>query len=363
MVNISELLKMMVNRNASDLLLKVGSPPVMRIYGDIVKLNDKPVVEPEDTLNVAKSVLTDEQFKKFISSNEMDVAVNVPNLSRFRVNLLRQRKTIGLVFRRIPHEIPRLDDPKFSFPPILKEFAMRPRGLILVTGPSGCGKSTTIAAMVDYRNKRDACHIITVEDPVEFIYQDEKAIIDQREVGRDTRSFANALKYSLRQDPDVIVVGEMRDLETISLAITAAETGHLVLSTLHTNNAVETIDRIIDVYPPFQQRQIRLQLSANLVGIISQVLLKRKDGKGQIAAFEIMVSIAAVRKLIREAKTHQLGSIMQTRTKEGMKTMNMSLVELVRKGLVSYHEAKNASPNPEEFVELHGKYKQGVGHG
>lgn len=356
MVKIGELLKMMVTKNASDLILKVGSKPVFRIYGELYKLDEHSVVDAEDTLNVAKNILTEEQFQSFIATNEADVAVNVPNLSRFRINFLRQRRSIGIIFRRIPQDILKLED---NYPGILKDFAMRPRGLVLVTGPSGCGKSTTIASMVEYRNKREPCHIITIEDPIEFVFKNDKASIDQREVGRDTRSFANALKYSLRQDPDVIVVGEMRDLETIALAITAAETGHLVLSSLHTNNAVETIDRVIDVFPPFQQRQIRLQISSNLIGVVSQILLKKKDGTGLVPAFEIMVSIAAVRKLIREAKTHQLPSVMQTRTKEGMKTMNMSLLELVSKGVISFTEALNGSPEPEEFEEMYNKYDKG----
>uniref|UniRef100_A0A7C4U7S3 Type IV pilus twitching motility protein PilT n=1 Tax=candidate division WOR-3 bacterium TaxID=2052148 RepID=A0A7C4U7S3_UNCW3 len=355
MVKLGELLKLMVTKNASDLILKVGSKPVFRIYGELFRIEDHPVVEAEDTMNVAKNILTEEQFQNFIATNESDVAVNVPNLSRFRINFMRQRRTVAIVFRRIPQEIPKLED---GYPPILKDFAMRPRGLVLVTGPSGCGKSTTIAAMVEYRNKREPCHIITIEDPIEFVFKNDKASIDQREVGRDTRAFANALKYSLRQDPDVIVVGEMRDLETISLAITAAETGHLVLSSLHTNNAVETIDRVIDVFPPFQQRQIRLQMSSNLVGVVSQILLKKKDGSGVIPAFEIMVSIAAVRKLIREAKTHQIPSVMQTRTKEGMKTMNMSLLELVTKGVITLADALNVSPEPEELEEMFNKVEK-----
>jgi len=229
---------------------------------------------------------------------------------------------------------------------------MRPRGLVLVTGPAGCGKSTTIASMLDYRNESEECHIVTVEDPIEFIFEGKKAIVDQREVNRDTRSFANALKWMLRQDPDVILVGEMRDLETIQNAITAAETGHLVLSTLHTIDAVQTVDRIVDVFPRYQQRQVRLQLSANLLAVISQLLLKRVDGKGVVAACEVMISIAAVRHLIREAKTYQLPSILQTRTKEGMRTLNMSLIDLVRRKVVTFQEALSKTPNPEEFTEL-----------
>ncbi len=348
-MDIGKLLKEMKERNASDLILKPGRPPIMRIYGDLVDINAPPLTDDEVD-KIAQAIMTEEQQRRFEKTMEMDLAVNVPGLARFRVNIFKQRRHTGIVFRLIPERIPSLDE--LGMPEILKKFAMRPRGLILVTGPSGCGKSTTIAAMVDYRNEHEACHIITVEDPIEFIYRNKKAIIDQREVGKDTRSFSNALKYSLRQDPDVIVVGEMRDLETISLAITAAETGHLVLSTLHTHDAVQTIDRIIDAFPPHQQRQIRLQLSANLVGIVSQILLKRADGKGMVAATEIMVSIAAVRNLIREAKTHQLPSIIQTRTKEGMRTLNMSLVELVMKGIVTAEEAARKAHNPEEFKEL-----------
>ena len=348
-MDIGKLLKEMNERNASDLILKPGRPPIMRIYGDLVEIK-APSLTDEQVDRIAHAIMTEEQQRRFEKTMEMDLAVNVQGLARFRINIFKQRRHTGIVFRLIPERIPSLDE--LGMPDILKKFAMRPRGLILVTGPSGCGKSTTIAAMVDYRNEHEACHIITVEDPIEFIYRNKKAIIDQREVGKDTRSFSNALKYSLRQDPDVIVVGEMRDLETISLAITAAETGHLVLSTLHTHDAVQTIDRIIDAFPPHQQRQIRLQLSANLVGIVSQILLKRADGKGMVAATEIMVSIAAVRNLIREAKTHQLPSIIQTRTKEGMRTLNMSLVELVMKGIVTAEEAARKAHNPEEFKEL-----------
>ena len=350
MIKIGELLRKIVSENASDLILKVGSPPIIRKYGDLIRLKDLDVLTDDDTETIAQNVMTDAQWKRFREVHEMDIAVNVPGLSRFRVNIFRQRRHIGLVFRLIPHEVPDID--ALHLPSILKDFAMRPRGLVVVTGPAGCGKSTTIAAMVNYRNHRDACHIITVEDPIEFVYKDDKALIDQREVGKDTHSFADALKYSLREDPDVIVIGEMRDLETIRNAITAAETGHLVLSTLHTTDAVQTVDRIIDVFPPHQQRQIRLQLSANLVGVVSQVLVKRADGKGMIAATEVLICIAAVRSIIREAKTHQLPSIIQTKTKEGMHTLNMSLVQLVSKGTITYQEAMRVTTNPEEFKEL-----------
>jgi len=355
-MKIGELLRKMASENASDLILKVDSNPIIRKFGDLIKLDSAEIVTDEDTENVAQSVMTENQWKRFQETHEMDIAVNVPGLSRFRVNAFRQKRHIGLVFRLIPHEVPDIDT--LHFPPILKDFALRPRGLVLVTGPSGCGKSTTIAAMVNYRNHHEACHIIAVEDPIEFVYKDDKALIDQREVGKDTHSFSNALKFSLREDPDVIVIGEMRDLETIRNAITAAETGHLVLSTLHTINAVQTIDRIIDVFPSHQQRQIRLQLSANLVGVVSQLLVKRTDGKGMIAAMEILICIAAVRSTIREAKTHQLPSIIQTKTKEGMKTLNMALVELVTKGLITYQEALKTTPKPEEFKEFMRKIRK-----
>jgi len=356
MIKIGELLRKMASENASDLILKTGTNPIVRKFGDLIKLESWDILTDEDTENIAHNVMTEGQWKRFQEMHEMDIAVNVPGLSRFRVNIFKQRRHIGLVFRLIPHEVPDIET--LRFPPILKDFALRPRGLIVVTGPSGCGKSTTIAAMVNYRNFNEACHIITVEDPIEFVYKDDKALIDQREVGKDTHSFADALKYSLREDPDVIVIGEMRDLETIRNAITAAETGHLVLSTLHTTDAVQTVDRIIDVFPPHQQRQIRLQLSANLIGVISQVLVKRTDSKGMVAASEILICIAAVRNVIREAKTHQLPSIIQTKTKEGMRTLNMALIELVVKGLTTYQEAMKAATNPEEFKELMMKVRQ-----
>ncbi len=356
MIKIGELLRKMATEDASDLILKVGSAPIIRKFGDLIKLDSAEVLTDEDTENVARSVMAESQWKRFQEIHEMDIAVNVPGLSRFRVNAFRQRRHIGLVFRLIPHEIPDID--ALHFPSVLKDFALKPRGLVVVTGPSGCGKSTTIAAMVNYRNHKEGCHIITVEDPIEFVYKDDKAVIDQREVGKDTHSFSDALKFSLREDPDVIVIGEMRDLNTIRNAITAAETGHLVLSTLHTTNAAQTVDRIIDVFPPHQQRQIRLQLSANLVGVVSQVLVKRTDGKGRVAAMEILICIAAVRSTIREAKTHQLPSIIQTKTKEGMRTLNMALIELVMKGLTTYQEALRVTPNQEEFKELMMKVRQ-----
>lgn len=354
-MKIGELLLHMYKSKASDLILKAESPPLLRIYGDLTPL-DMPPLAPNDLEELARSVTTERQWTEFQKTFELDLAVAVPNLCRFRVNCFRQRGHVGLVFRLIPNKVPSIDE--LGLPEVCKDLAMKPRGLVLVTGPAGCGKSTTIGSMLNYRNENEECHIMTVEDPIEFIFADQKAIVDQREVGRDTKSFANALKWVLRQDPDVILVGEMRDLETIQNSITAAETGHLVLSTLHTIDAVQTVDRIIDVFPRYQQRQVRLQMSANLLAVISQLLLKRADGKGLVAACEVMVSIAAVRHLIREAKTHQLPSILQTRTKEGMRTLNMSLVDLVMKGDVTFQEALSTTPSQEEFTDFMKKARQ-----
>ncbi len=349
-LNIGPLLNKMKKDNVSDLILKVGAVPIIRKDKDLMKLEEHSPLSVEDIKSVAASVMSRKQLEEFESKREMDLAVNVPGLSRFRVNLFMQRRNPGIVFRLIPSTIPELST--LNLPEVLEEFAMKPRGLLLITGPSGCGKSTTIASIVQYINERRTSHIITVEDPIEFIYEDKKAAIDQRAVGYDTHSFSSAVKFALRQDPDVIVVGEMRDRESIQITITAAETGHLVLSTLHTRSAIQTIDRIINIFPPHQRRQVTLQLSANLLGIISQDLVKNKKKVGLIAVTETLISIAAVRKLVREGKTHQLYSIMQTRTKEGMKTLNKSLAELIGKEVISRKDAVRISPNPEELNEL-----------
>jgi len=346
-VNIGDFLTKMKEDGVSDLILKVDSVPIMRKDRELIKLEDSVPIKEEDIRDIAASVMSRKQLEQFEHDKEMDLAVNVPGLSRFRVNVFMQRRCPGIVFRLIPSEIPELGSLQLP-----SDFAMKPRGLLLITGPSGCGKSTTIASIIQYINERKTTHIITVEDPIEFIYEDKKAVIDQRAVGYDTHSFTSAVKFALRQDPDVIVVGEMRDRESIQITITAAETGHLVLSTLHTKSAIQTIDRIINIFPPHQRRQITLQLSANLLGIVSQDLVKnRKDG-GLIAVTETLISIAAVRKLIREGKTHQLYSIMQTRTKEGMQTLNKSLLKLIGEKVVSRKEAVSISPNPEELNEM-----------
>ena len=349
-VNIGDLLTRMKKERVSDLILKVDSVPIMRKDRKLVKLEGYEPIKEKDIRDIAVSVMSSKQLEQFENDKEMDLAVNVPGLSRFRVNVFIQRKYPGIVFRLIPSDIPELSS--LNLPPILEEFAMKPRGLLLITGPSGSGKSTTIASIVQYINERKTTHIITVEDPIEFIYEDKKAVIDQRAVGYDTHSFSSAVKFALRQDPDVIVVGEMRDRESIQITITAAETGHLVLSTLHTKSAIQTIDRIINIFPPHQRRQITLQLSANLLGIISQDLLENKKDGGLIAVAETLVSIAAVRKLIREGKTHQLYSIMQTRTKEGMQTLNKSLAKLIEEKVISRKDAVSISSNPEELNEM-----------
>ncbi len=283
---------------------------------------------------------------------ELDFAYEIPWLARFRGNVYQQRGAVQVAFRVIPLHIQTIDE--LSLPPVTRYFAERPRGLVLVTGPAGSGKSTTQAAMIDYINSNYPVHIVTVEDPLEFIHEDREALINQRELDTDTLSFANALKFVLRQDPDVILIGEMRDLETIALAITAAETGHLVFGTLHTTDAVQTVDRVIDVFPTHQQQQIRMQMAVNLIGVISQTLVKRKDGTGRVAAFETMVAISAVRNLVREAKTYQINSIIQTGQRHGMITLDQSLADLYKKGLVTYRDALEKAGNPIEFQAIAG---------
>ncbi|OGC39353.1 type IV pili twitching motility protein PilT [candidate division WOR-3 bacterium RBG_13_43_14] len=346
MIKITELLKAQIQYHASDLILKVNSPPIMRIDGELKNI-DLPAITQVDLESGIVEILSKIQIAEYRKNYEIDFSYETPDGFRFRVNLFRQKGNMGGVARLIPRMIPSIDI--IGLPNALKEMAMRPRGLIVVTGPSGCGKSTTQAAVIDYRNENDTCHIVTVEDPVEFIHENKKALVTQREVGHDTHSFANALKFVLRQDPDVILIGEMRDLETIKLAITAAETGHLVVTTLHTSEAVTTIDRIVDVFPPHQQNQIRMQISLNLLGIVSQNLLKRADGKGRIAAYEILIAIPAVRNLIREGKTYQISSILQTSQQLGMISFDACLANMVRKKLINREEAELKALNPDTF--------------
>jgi twitching motility protein PilT len=348
-ITIDELLHMVVERSGSDLHVKADSPPLVRIYGDLFPL-DHPPFSMEEAKALSYSVLSPEQIAQFEQDLELDLAYEIPGLARFRGNVLQQRGAIGCVYRVIPLKIQTMEE--LQLPPVCRYFSERPRGLVLVTGPAGSGKSTTQAAMIDYINVNFCHHIVTVEDPVEFLHDDKKALINQRELGRDTLTFPNALKYVLRQDPDVILIGEMRDLETIALAITAAETGHLVFGTLHTTDAVQTVDRVIDVFPMHQQQQVRMQMAVNLVGIISQTLVKRKDGKGRCAAFETLVAIPAVRNLIREAKTHQIASMIQTGSRQGMISLDHSLANLVKQGLVTREAASERAYNMAEFNSL-----------
>lgn len=348
-LKLDDLLKFGLQSKASDVHIKAGCPPMFRIFGELRRAKTPPLSD-EEAKRLIYQALKEEEIKKFEKTKELDTAYVIPGVARFRVNCYYQRGRIGAAFRIIPLKVPTIDE--LGLPPIVKEFCERPRGFIVVTGPAGSGKTTTQAAMINYINERFPCHIITVEDPIEFVFEDKKALINQRELHQDTHSFANALRAALREDPDVILVGEMRDLETIALAITAAETGHLVISTLHTTDAIGTIDRIIDVFPTHQQQQIRVQLSMNLVGIIAQRLLRRADGKGMVAAFEILVGTPAVRALIRDGKTPQLFSILQTGTKVGMTTLERSLAELVMKGIVTKEEAMAHANDPDQLEEL-----------
>ncbi len=347
---LEDILRVGVQRNCSDVHLKAGAPPMFRLFGELYRATNVPPLTPEDTRRLVYSILPDEKREEFERRKEVDFAFDIPGLARLRVNALMQRGTVEAIFRIIPPRIPTFEE--LGLPPIVRHFCERPRGIVLVTGPAGCGKTTTLASMVDYINSHFPLHIITVEDPIEFVHHDKLALVNQREVGRDTLSFANALKYALREDPDVIMIGEMRDLETIALAITAAETGHLVLSTLHTPDAVQTIDRIIDAFPTHQQQQIRMQLAISLVGVISQRLVRRADGKGMVAAFEVLVGTTAVRALIREAKTFQLPSVLQTGIRQGMMTLEQSLANLVVKGLIRLEDALEEANHPEAVEEL-----------
>jgi twitching motility protein PilT len=348
-LQIDDLLRWAVQNDASDLFIKANSAPFVRIYGDLLPMQMDPL-SLEESKRISYSILNEDEIRQFEDELEFDVAYEIPDLCRFRVNIYVQRGAVQSVFRAIPYRISTMEE--LGLPDLCRRLAERPRGLVLVTGPAGSGKSTTLAAMINYINDNFSLHVMTVEDPVEFVHTDSKALINQREVGHDTHSFANALKYVLRQDPDVILVGEMRDLETIGLAITAAETGHLVLATLHTKDAIQTVDRVIDVFPIHQQQQVRIQVSVNLLGVISQTLVKRKDGRGRVAAFETMEAIAAIRNLIREAKTFQIGSTVQTGSRRGMWTLDQSLANLVRQGVVEYQEAYLKASVPTEFEAI-----------
>jgi twitching motility protein PilT len=350
MATLYDLLKMMIEKNASDLHITTGSPPRLRIDGKLVSV-DHPPLAPADTKALCYSVLTDAQKHKYEENNELDLSFGVKGLSRFRANVFMQRGAVAGAFRTIPFEIRGFKE--LGLPEIVSELVKKPRGLILVTGPTGSGKSTTLAAMIDRINSERYDHIITVEDPIEYLHPHKKCLINQREVNADTSSFKAALKYVLRQDPDVVLIGEMRDLETIEAALTVSETGHLTLATLHTNSAVQTINRVIDVFPPHQQEQIRVQLSFVLEGIFAQNLIPKKSGQGRVLSVELLVPNPAIRNLIREDKIHQIYSMMQTgQAKFGMQTMNQSLYELYSKGLITYEDAIGRSSVPDELIAV-----------
>ncbi len=350
MATLYDLLKIMIEKGASDLHITTGSPPRVRVDGRLIPL-DHPQLTPSDTKTLCYSVLTDAQKHKFEENNELDLSFGVKGLSRFRGNVFMQRGAVAGAFRTIPFQIRTFQE--LGLPEIVNDLVKRPRGLILVTGPTGSGKSTTLAAMVDRINSERQDHIITVEDPIEYLHPHKKCLINQREVNADTVSFKAALRYVLRQDPDVVLIGEMRDLETIEAALTVSETGHLTLATLHTNSAVQTINRVIDVFPPHQQEQIRTQLSFVLEGILAQQLISKKSGHGRALAVELLVPNPAIRNLIREDKIHQIYSMMQTgQTRSGQQTMNQSLFELYTKGLLSYEDAIGRSSVPEELITM-----------
>ena len=344
-----DLLTIMIERGASDLHITTGTPPQIRLHGKLTPLTQFERLTPQDTQRLAYSVLNEGQKQKFEEDNELDLSFGIQGLARFRCNVYRQRGAVASAIRVIPIKIRTFDE--LGLPPIVEQLADRPKGLILVTGPTGSGKSTTLAAMVDKINNERTEHIMTIEDPIEFVHNHKKCLVNQREVFSDTQSFKNALKYILRQDPDVVLVGEMRDLETISAALTIAETGHLTLGTLHTNSCAQTINRIIDVFPTSQQSQVRAQLSLVLEGVLSQQLIPTPDGRGRVMSLEIMVTTPAIRNLIREEKIHQIYSAMQAGQKFGMQTMNQSLLELVQKRKISREEALNRSTLPEELAQ------------
>lgn len=352
-VNLRALLEEMIEREASDLHVTAGERAKLRVDGDIVNSNAEYVLTPKDTLQLAYSVLTENQKKRFEMEDELDFSFGIQNMARFRGNCFKQRGCVSMVIRQIPFNIKSFSD--LGLPPVIARMSDKPRGLVLVTGPTGSGKSTTLAAMIDKINRERKGHIITVEDPIEFIHRHQGCIVNQREVGTDTKTFANALKYALREDPDVILVGEMRDLETIQAALTIAETGHLVFATLHTNSAAEAINRIIDVFPSHQQSQVRAQLAFVLEGIVTQSLLPRARGKGRVIAAEILVITPAMRALIRDDKVHQIYSLMQSGKKYGMQTLNDALYQLYVAREVTEEECLRASSDPNEFLRMIGR--------
>lgn len=349
-MTIRDLLAAMAERDASDLHITAGAPPTLRVHGHLVPL-DYPPLTSEQTKALAYSLISSEQRERFEKNHELDFSYGITGLARYRINVYLQRGAVGVAIRAIPHQPKGFEE--LGLPAdICNTLIQKHKGLILVTGPTGHGKTTTMAAMIDRINRLRDVHIITVEDPLEYLFRHEKALVNQREVGNDTHSFPTALKYVLRQDPDVVLIGEMRDLETIQAALTIAETGHLTIATLHTNSCAQAIDRIIDVFPPHQQSQVRAQLALVLEAVFNQLLIPRKDGRGRVLAMEILVATPAIRNLIREEKVHQIYSAIQAGQKFGMRTMNQSLAELVLRGLISRQDALERSTMPDELVRL-----------
>lgn len=352
MAEMFEILKTAVERGASDIHLVVGRPPMIRVRGEIVPIEEFPAINAEETKRMIYSILFDDQKQRFEETGELDSSISIQKISRFRVNVFMQKNGVEAVLRIIPTKIPAPEE--IDLPEVVVQLADLPRGLVLVTGPTGSGKSTALACLLNLINMKKQTNIITIEDPIEFVYEHNKSIIRQREVGQHTKSFASALKYALRQDPDVILIGEMRDLETISAALTIAETGHLAFATLHTSDAAQTVDRIIDVFPPHQQQQVRVQLAATLKAVVSQILLPRIDTRGRVAAREIMIVTPAISNLIREGKTHQIYSAIETGGKFGMIGLDKALLELVRMRRISVEDAISKATNP-DFIKTGGK--------
>jgi twitching motility protein PilT len=351
--SLDDMLAALVAANGSDLHLTVGAPPTIRVNGSLACLPDYPSLTPTETAMLVRAVINDDQWGHFVAEHELDFAYSVEGVSRFRVNVYAQRGSYGAAFRAIPHHIKSLDE--LDVPASISRFAQLPRGLVLVTGPTGSGKTTTLASLLDLANRTRSSHIVTIEDPIEFLHEHKKCLINQREVGADTNSFAAALKHALRQDPDIILVGELRDLETTATALTAAETGHLVLATLHTQSAVQTVDRIIDIFPPHQQQQVRAQLSMALQGIVTQALSPKADGSGRTVITEIMVVTPAIRNLIREGKSHQMTSFLQSGGGEGMLSFDQHLAERVRHQVITFEQALTLCHSAEDLARLAGR--------